>query len=190
MPTSNFYQIIDQNTDNIIPIINNFLTSVEWKKYSTQNYIAQNVVGIENLVLSALPILSDFKNQFGGHLAILKFPGNCMYNWHKDLNVGCSLNLVSKEYNCHTLFSPGTHIEDTGPGYKYYNKDGSVAHTSYHLLELVELKYQPKKFYIFNSQIRHSIINLDQDRVLISYLFPKSTTYEEVKGWYNNYHAK
>jgi hypothetical protein len=55
------------------------------------------------------------------------------------------------------------------------------------MVSILELKYEPKKFYLFNSQKQHSVINLDRDRILITYLFHKPKTYQDIKDWYVNY---
>jgi hypothetical protein len=109
--------------------------------------------------------LTEISNKFGGKLRLYKISKNSVYNWHKDYNVGCALNLVMDEYNCHTLFSKtyGHPIIDN----------------------VIELKYVPGKYTLFNNQQLHQVVNLDdRDRYLLTMTFPKELSYHTVKDWY------
>lgn len=125
----------------------------------------------------------DFKKNIGQHLIdkdyfltslqkhfkesqlhLYKFPSKTFYTWHKDKNVGCSLNMVLDDYYSKTVFMPN-------PGKKLLNS-------------IVELKYQKHKWYLFNSQITHSVMNLDiRDRILLTFTFPLKVKFREVKSF-------
>jgi hypothetical protein len=152
----------------------NFLSDIEWKWDPAGMNIALKAKELEFKVLECCSWLAELKNQFGGSLQIYKIPNQCCYKWHRDTIIGCSLNIVLEEYNCHTIFNKSKHPLD-------FSTDES------HMSSIVELKYEPKKFYLFNSQIQHSVINLDRDRMLVTYVFPKPTTYQLIKDWYINY---
>jgi len=171
MNDSDFFLKIDQNIDPIVPIINEFLTTVEWKWVPYQN-IAINTSSIELEILEACPLLSKFKQQFGGKFHLYNIPGKAVYTWHRDHSISCALNMVLEEYHCHTLFSKSKHPLDSSPP------------DQNNILSVVELKYEPKKFYIFNNQLPHSVTNLDRDRTLVTYIFPKPASYYDIRDWY------
>ena len=131
MNDSDFFLKIDQNIDPIVPIINEFLTTVEWKWVPYQN-IAINTSSIELEILEACPLLSKFKQQFGGKFHLYNIPGQAVYTWHRDHSISCALNMVLEEYHCHTLFSKSKHPLDSSPP------------DQNNILSVVELKYEPK----------------------------------------------
>jgi hypothetical protein len=89
------------------------------------------------------------------------FPGMTVYNWHRDVEMGCSMNLVMEDYDSHTLFNPTDKKEI--------------------LDNVVELKYEKNKWYLFNSQILHSVVNVDpRNRLLLTITFPKHVQYQEI----------
>ena len=84
-------------------------------------------------------------------IAILRMPDYWMYHWHRDQNRQACINmLLSTGYHSHTLFGQ------------------SINSTNMHCLEL---KYEPGRYYLFNNQIPHTVINLDVDRHLFSLEF-------------------
>lgn len=94
-------------------------------------------------------------------LGILKMPDHWVYHWHRDQNRQACINLlISTNHHSHTLFGQ------------------SVTNTSMHCLEL---QYEPKRFYLFNNQMPHTVINLDVDRYLFSLEFDKPLSYPELK---------
>lgn len=165
-----FFVPVNQDITNILPIVNDFLSTVEWKWVPGMN-VANRTRKLEADILSVCPILSKFKERFGGFLTIFKIPANSAYTWHQDWQAGCSLNMVLEEYKCHTIFAKSRHHLDLSPG-------------ETNIYDIVELKYVPNKFYIFNNQIKHSVINLDKDRMLVTYIFLKPTSYFEIRDWY------
>ena len=172
MDELDFFLKIDQDVDDIIPIIENFLNIVEWKWVPYQN-VAIDTKTIESQILEVCPLLSQFKEKFGGKFCLYKIPSQSVYTWHRDYSISCSLNMVLEEYNCHTVFDKSKHPLDSSP------PDQS------NILSVIELKYEPKKFYIFNSQLTHSVTNLDRDRTLVTYIFPKFlTSYYDIRDWY------
>jgi hypothetical protein len=106
-------------------------------------------------------MLSDLKNMFNGGLRLYMFPKNSVYNWHRDAEIGCSLNLIFDDYKSFTLFNPSDETKI--------------------LNSVVELQYQKNYWYLFNSQILHSIVNIDtKDRFLLTFTFPKNINYSNV----------
>jgi len=94
-------------------------------------------------------------------LGILKMPDHWVYHWHRDQNRQACINLlISSDHHSHTLFGR------------------SVSETSMHCLEL---RYQPGRFYLFNNQVPHTVINLDVSRYLLSLEFAEPVPYAELK---------
>jgi hypothetical protein len=87
-------------------------------------------------------------------LGILQMPDHWVYHWHRDQNRQACINLlISSNHHSHTLFGR------------------SVSDTSMHCLEL---RYEPGRFYLFNNQVPHSVINLDVNRYLFSLEFAEA----------------
>jgi hypothetical protein len=94
-------------------------------------------------------------------LGILQMPDHWVYHWHRDQNRQACINLlISSNHHSHTLFGR------------------SVSDTSMHCLEL---RYEPGRFYLFNNQVPHSVINLDVNRYLFSLEFTEPLSYAELK---------
>jgi hypothetical protein len=73
-------------------------------------------------------------------------PDHWVYHWHRDQNRQACINLLTSiDDHSHTLFG------------------NRVSETSMHCLEL---RYKLSRFYLFNNQMYHSVINLDANRYL------------------------
>ena len=94
-------------------------------------------------------------------LGILKMPEYWVYHWHRDQDRQACINLlISSDHHSHTLFGR------------------SVTNTSMHCLEL---RYELGRFYLFNNQVPHTVINLDVNRYLFSLEFAEPLSYAELK---------
>ena len=94
-------------------------------------------------------------------LGILKMPDHWVYHWHRDQNRQACINLlISRDHHSHTLFGR------------------SFSDTSMHCLEL---RYEPQRYYLFNNQVPHTVINLDVSRYLLSLEFAEPVPYAELK---------
>lgn len=118
------------------------------------------------------PLIRKVKNIFGGYFSFYKVPARTVYRWHKDYKSKCCFNLVFKKYHSHTLFSTDCPYDQ-------------VDH-------IEELEYEPNQWYLFNTQIKHMVVNLDaEDRYLVTYRFrDENVTFETVKDWYLKYCQK
>jgi len=131
----------------------------QWVPFMHLSKEFQNDIGLK--ITEKDVMLSDLRNSFNGTLRLYMFPNNSVYNWHKDSNIGCSLNLIFDEYNSFTLFNSS-------------NKTGIVD-------SVTELKYQKNRWYLFNSQVLHSVINMDaKKRFLLTFTFPRVIDYFKV----------
>ena len=94
-------------------------------------------------------------------LGLLRVESMTVYDWHVDEKRESCVNLLySLDNNSHTLF--GTQRDQL-------NKD------------VIELKYEPNTFYLFNNQVEHTVINLDGPRYLFSLYFEEEKDYHSLK---------
>jgi hypothetical protein len=162
----NYYYEINEPFQEIDKITQ-FIPNADWQWVPFMT-IAMNF----NQSLDSDPFIKKVGTQFGGKLKLYKFPANHVYHWHRDVSIGCSLNMVLDIYNSHTLF---THAN---PKQVYVEP-------------IIELNYKPNTWYIFNSQEKHSVINLDgRERVLFTLIMPREVKYHDVVSWYKEYLKK
>lgn len=79
---------------------------------------------------------------------IISIAADHIYDWHKDEHRGASINMILESDHSHTLFKsrPNKFVVE----------------------KIIELKYEPKRFYLFNTQITHCVINFNKPRYLFS----------------------
>lgn len=109
----------------------------------------------EDPVLNALR-RSDLSFRAG----VLRVPPNTCYNWHVDTDRLVGVNMLLDHGTSHCLFMPG--------------EFGLT-------MPVHELIYQPDTYYVFNTQILHTVINLSGPRYMLSVEFTgkdKNLTYE------------
>jgi len=96
-------------------------------------------------------------------LGLLKVSNKSFYDWHVDsYRQSCINCLISKDHHSYLLF--GEYKDE------YYHNN------------IIELKYKPYTYYLFNNQKKHSVVNLDsKDRYLLSLYFEEETPYETLR---------
>jgi len=102
------------------------------------------------------PVLSYINSKFSiTNIVVLRMPPNRCYKWHQDDVRGVSVNMLLSSVNNHShcLFSK-----------RWVNNDQ---------IEIDELVYLPKKLYLFNTQVPHTVINFDSMRYMFSLEFEK-----------------
>ena len=130
-----------------------------WVPFMNISIDFQKTLGLDLIKQDSL--LDSLRNKFNGMMRLYMFPSMTVYNWHRDVEMGCSMNLVMEDYDSHTLFNP-TDKKET-------------------IDNVVELKYEKNKWYLFNSQILHSVVNVDpRNRFLLTITFPKHVQYQEI----------
>jgi hypothetical protein len=107
------------------------------------------------------------------HAGILRMPPNTTYNWHVDSDRKVGLNMLLQDGQSHCLFA----TEDFGVR-----------------CVVEELQYQPNSYYVFNTQVPHMVLNLEQPRYLFSLEFldeDRGLTFDElcenIKGMNHGY---
>jgi hypothetical protein len=115
------------------------------------------------------PLLSKIDKEFAIKTCmIIRQPPNTLYNWHTDTERGLTINMkLCNNNDTHALFA-------------FPLDDWSE--------EFVELKYQPTKMYLFNTQHRHCVINFSETRYVFTLKFKKEKEeldYFTVYNWCN-----
>ncbi len=130
------------------------------------NYFGFSTIDIDKRIWCLESLLQIVDNQFSiKGCGILKIDPYTNYNWHTDTNRGLTINMLLKEVHSYSLFG--------------FDKD--QYNTSF-----VELKYQPKKFYLFNTQHIHSVVNFQEPRYVFTVEFSKNKqelNYQDVYDW-------
>ncbi len=115
-----------------------------------------------NAVLKKEPLL-EHVNMYApiARMGLLLVKASTFYNWHVDEHrLSCINLLLSTENHSHTLF---------GIPYDDLNR------------KILELKYEPKQYYLFNNQVQHCVCNLDKDRYLFSIYFQKEMPFKDIR---------
>jgi hypothetical protein len=91
--------------------------------------------------------------RYGFVAGVLKLDPYTCYDWHTDTRRGVGINMLLTPFNRSVCaFAP--------------NKEGAV-------FEIEELKYKPATYYIFNTQVPHTVYNFETTRYLMSVEFAK-----------------
>ena len=86
-------------------------------------------------------------------VGVLKLDPYTCYNWHTDTRRGVGINMLLTPFDRSVCaFAP--------------NKEGVV-------FDIEELKYKPATYYIFNTQVPHTVYNFETTRYLMSVEFAK-----------------
>lgn len=166
MNTDHLYRKLEQEP-RFLDQVREYAKTAIWTWVPSTNISIDFQKNLGPQLINQDEMLSKLKLKFNATMRLYMFPSMTVYNWHRDAEMGCSLNLVLDDYSAHTLFNP-TDMKEI-------------------IDSVVELKYEKNKWYLFNSQILHSVINVDsKDRVLLTITFPKNVTYNEVSDYLNS----
>tara|TARA_Y100001972_G_scaffold4768_1_gene5288 strand:+ start:321 stop:836 length:516 start_codon:yes stop_codon:yes gene_type:complete len=157
IPIDCFSEIKTKSNELVLYLENLIFT----ENLSWQQHFGFDVIFLDNswiqkeLALQQIDKIHPIKQ-----LGLLRVEQKSFYDWHvDDYRQSCVNCLVSKEHHSFCLF--GEH------------KDGW-----YHD-NIIELKYKPYTYYLFNNQKKHAVMNLDKkDRYLLSLYFQEETSYE------------
>jgi len=91
--------------------------------------------------------------RYGFVVGVLKLDPYTCYDWHTDTRRGVGINMLLTPFDRSVCaFAP--------------TKEGVV-------FEIEELKYKPATYYIFNTQVPHTVYNFETTRYLMSVEFAK-----------------
>ena len=97
------------------------------------------------------PWLKDLYTMHPFTLGIIKLEENTYYDWHIDTDRGVGLNLLLNNWDkSHCMFA------------RDYNTINTISN------KFIELKYEPQTYYLFNTQVAHTVYNFKDTRYLLS----------------------
>jgi hypothetical protein len=140
----NYYQL---PTKSVIAkeLLEYALTTQNWQDY--YNFKAAQA---PDEILAKDPVLVDLfrKHPFVG--GIVRLEPHVCYEWHIDTRRGVGVNmLLNFEGTSHCLFAKGEEVQ----------------------FPFEELPYSPDRYYLFNTQTRHTVINFAEPRYLFTIEF-------------------
>jgi hypothetical protein len=121
------------------------LNSKDW-----QDYYNFKAVQVPDEIVLKDPFLLRLQRTHRFMAGIVKLDPNVCYDWHTDTRRGVGVNmLLNFEGISHCLFA-----RDEGVQFKFD-----------------ELVYSPNRYYLFNTQVRHTVINFGEPRYLFTIEF-------------------
>ena len=94
-------------------------------------------------------------------IGVLKTPPNSFYKFHKDEFRRSSVNMLITQEDAHCFF-----IEYRGDGYYF---------------DCAELMYEPRTYYMFNTQAFHGVTNKSKPRYMFSLYFENEIEYSDLQ---------
>jgi hypothetical protein len=160
MNTENFFYKLNNNC-TILNKVFDFLPKAKWEWVPYMN-MATN---LPQHLIKHDSFLSRIPKKFFPVLRLYKFSTNSIYNWHRDKDIGCSMNMVLDDYRAFTIFHNEERLGITNT--------------------ITELAYEKHRWYLFNSQSQHQVVSLHPtDRYLLTVTFPKIIQYEDVLSYF------
>jgi hypothetical protein len=170
LDTKYFYAELKYKSEFIFDYCQSLLVNKDLKWIE---YTGFDTFSLPNELISKEPLLRKINKQFKiEHIGIAKLEPHQTYVWHTDGIRGVSINMLvsSYEYKSHCFFGlPVKNIDNT--------------------MDLYELQYNPKTFYLFNNQVPHTVINFDKIRYMFSLIFMEkrdSLKYSDLYKWIRN----
>lgn len=96
-------------------------------------------------------------------LSIFRFLPNTCHSWHTDLQRFAAINMLLDGWDSLTLFGKNA--------------------LGVNLTDIAELTYAPSRYYLLNSKAKHTIINFDNMRYLVSIGIPPQHQYLDVMAY-------
>ena len=128
-----------------------------------EDYYGFDVLLIPDEVIDRDEQLAALRKKYPFIAGITRMQPNTAYNWHKDTNRSGVVNMMIDHVNSHCLFTP--------------EADARVS-------EISELDYEPKTYYIFNTQVAHMVVNLEGYRYMFTLEFSVPVTYENLLDFF------
>jgi hypothetical protein len=113
--------------------------------------------------------LNTIDKQFKiSYVGILKVYPHRSYEWHVDDSRGLAINML---------------LSDNSKSHCYFGRESIESWDQY---EIVECPYSKDSFYLFNTQCPHMILNLNEERYLVTVEFEvdkEHLKYNDVREW-------
>ncbi len=153
------------------------INEIEWREYCSWDTINLPLVKIEQE-----PILKKINDKHTiKSIGIIRTNPYFCYRWHKDLTRGPTINMViSEKLDSKCLFGL-----DNSKDQPLTSKGGMDLGSS-NMINFIELNYIPKNFYLFNTQVLHTLINYSMVRYLFTVEFLENNTklsYQDLFNW-------
>jgi len=162
MPDDCFYEIPHTFLIDTKEVIDKFGDLNNWGEY-----YAFRAKPLPNKYIEQNKFLTWLNNIYNFELILFYYPPYYIYNWHIDIRRGATLNmLLNFDGDSHCIFCKDKEFQDKKTFY------------------FQELVYKPNKFYLFNTQVSHSVYNFDKPRFLIGTEFKEkkdTLSYKKIK---------
>jgi hypothetical protein len=103
--------------------------------------------------LSDISLIKWLSLRYAFIAGILRLEPYVCYEWHTDTRRGVAINML---------------LNADGLSHCVFSKDRGMATCTFQ-----ELKYEPDTFYVFNTQVQHTVFNFESPRYLLSIEFAK-----------------
>lgn len=132
------------------------------KKSEWFSHLGFDVLLLSNDHIPSIPTLCAI-NKIApiDRIVVLSMPASSVYNWHIDDHRSSTVNLLVNNHDCSNCFF------------------GDPIDSNRH--NLLELQYQPNKFYLFNTKKEHMVINRGERRYMVSLQFRTKLTFENIR---------
>lgn len=188
-PKDCYYQIKDTSIflwDYCNSIINNEkISKIRWPDYYEFDSIPISLDKIDKE-----PILKKIHKKFPIKLmGITRIKPNICYVWHRDGKRGTSINMIiSEKTDSKCLFGiGGKYNSEEELNYdEFRSKSNGCIDPLSIVVNFITLTYIPKKFYLFNNQILHTVLNFKENRYMFTVEFEENLeklSYEDVFNW-------
>jgi len=142
----NYFEL--PNKSNIAKDLSDFSFSQTGKWLNYYNF---QVKQIPQDLLNKDPFFVWLESRYKYIAGVLKLEPHVCYDWHTDTRRGVGLNmLITPNVHSYCLFAP--------------NREGVV-------FKIEELQYKPNTYYLFNTQVNHTVYNFESTRFLLSIEF-------------------
>ncbi len=158
------YCKIKGSTENIENYFNTYFNRLPWFEHESlwNLSLIPPTLLLENQVLAI--INEKFKIEGAGFIKM--DPGEC-YKWHVDYSRGVAINL---------LMNPG--VQSLCLFEQESLNDERIKY--------IKLEYEPNQFYLFNTQVSHSVTNFDETRFMFTLQFEQTKeelSYYDVRNY-------
>ena len=159
--TNHLFKEFSVDSKLIINLLQSFKQSTLW--YRVDGF---DMLDIEKIFWSKESLLKLINDKFPiKFCAVIKMDPFTEYNWHTDFTRGFTINMLMENQASYCLF--GDTLDE-------FNDSITI------------LPYKIGRFYLFNTQHRHSVINFENPRYLFSIQFEQEKdelSYQEVYNW-------